>query len=132
MQKLLTLIIVTMALAASVDAKAPVYDPWYYRDARDPLFIVPDKAQHFYGSAALATVSQKIIGKEAGTLLSVGAGLLWEINDNRTGAGFSWKDLTADCLGVLTARLAPKSPVVCWLNYSDIKKQITINAAIRF
>ena len=71
-----------------------------------------DKAAHFIGSYFYEQILEALyrsVGlsdSEARTpalLVTIAEGLLIEVGDGFTGAGFSWQDLTADALGALAA-----------------------------
>jgi hypothetical protein len=112
----------------------PVYgDPWYFRNPSMGIqFMVPDKAQHYYGSAMLTATSSKVLGKDVGAVASLVAGFLWEIKDDHVGHGFSVRDLVADGLGVLTSRIGWSGPVKVYGDYSVTEETVSINASFSF
>lgn len=92
-------------------------DPWYYQTNLDYRFYVPDKAQHFYGSYFLAYLTS--------TKLSLICGLLKEIYDNQKGVGFSYRDIIANCLGILANKIN-KHRFKLWVPYDQQKHQIKL------
>jgi hypothetical protein len=115
-------------------------DPWYYQtDDRGLIFMVPDKAQHYWGSYALAEIAQDKLGTIPGAVTAFVLGFLWEVKDSKTNlgtanggvVGFSYRDLIADGLGVLSSTLA-NDRWAFYVDYSTVRKEITFNASVRF
>lgn len=117
-----------MSLCSPVAAFDPpsMDDPWYYQTYERGLeFAVPDKAQHYWGSYGLSEVF--------GPYAALGLGILWEIKDDKLqGVGFSYKDLIADGLGVISSRINKDNKIRMWLDYSVAKQEITLRAAMVF
>ena len=117
----------------------PSYDPWYYQSNNQGLaFMVPDKAQHYWGSYGLNTIGQKYLGNTVGSLTALTLGYLWEVKDSKTSlgtanggvVGFSYKDLIADYIGVASSLINKNSQVKMWLDYSTSDKEIMFNISI--
>lgn len=110
----------------------PSRDVWYYRQANGGLeFQVPDKAQHYYGSALLAQANSKLIGnKIIGHAAALVQGFLWECNDNKHGRAFSVRDLYADGLGVLTSFIGWRGNVRLFCDYDTQAETITLNVSV--
>ena len=113
----------------------PDYDPWYYRSNKQGyLFTIPDKAQHFYGSALLNEVGKRLPLPErnlTSPILAFAAGFMYEVWQERRGIGFSHRDLVANVLGVATSQFSSQS-LKMWLDYSTTEKIITFNVSIAF
>lgn len=113
-------------------------DAWYYQDDNRLTFMIPDKAQHYWGSYALSEIGQKYFGNKIGPLTAFVLGYLWEVKDSRTSlgtmndgvVGFSYKDLIADGVGVLSSLVNQSEDVRLWLNYSTRDKEIILNMTI--
>tara|TARA_Y100001970_G_C14213253_1_gene848146 strand:+ start:2094 stop:2477 length:384 start_codon:yes stop_codon:yes gene_type:complete len=81
--------------------------------SQNDKWIAIDKLQHFSYSCFLSFGTQYILvnkldhreGKALpfSSLLSLSAGILKEINDKRGGSYFSYKDMVANGIGILTA-----------------------------
>ena len=81
--------------------------------SQNDKWIAIDKLQHFSYSCFLSFGTQYILvnkldlieGKAVpiSSLLSLSAGILKEINDKRGGSYFSYKDMVANGIGILTA-----------------------------
>ena len=86
-------------------------DPWYYETDSDWRFAVPDKFQHFWGSAFLSYMTDPTIA----FLCGVGK----EIYDLKVAkVGFSYRDLIADFLGIVSERsMSRSSKLKAWLDY---------------
>jgi len=98
---------VLCAVAVSLTAGcAYASDPWYFQTDTHVGFVVPDKAQHFWGSWALA--------EKAGPVSALVVGVLWELYQDRKGDHICARDLLADGLGVLSAEFAPGRMAVVW------------------
>ena len=103
------------------------------------MYMIPDKAQHYYGSYLLSSVSQKYLGDVVGPLTTFAVGFLWEVKDNKSKLnghpgiliGFSTRDLIADGLGVLSSIVNKGSKVKMWLDYSRIDKEIMFNVSMK-
>lgn len=140
MKHYLLSVIVVYLLASSAFAFDPPScgDPWYHQDDSRPAFMIPDKAQHYWGSYTLSMVGQKYLGKKVGPLTAFALGFLWEVKDSKTSlgtmnggiVGFSYKDLIADGIGVLSALVNQSESVRLWLNYSTRDKEIILNMTI--
>lgn len=110
----------------------PNNDPWYYQsNDRGLTFMIPDKAQHYWGSYALSKVGSKYLGDKTGTLTAIALGFIWEVKDNKVGNGFSYKDLIADYLGVATSIVNKNKDIKLWLNYSTTRQEIMLNICWR-
>lgn len=113
-------------------------DPWYYQsNNRGLAFMVPDKAQHYWGTRALAEVAKLRMSGVAAATLALAAGFMWEVKDNYTplGAGglvgFSWRDFVADILGA-GGTLLDNETVTTWVQWSTKEKTITLNISVRW
>ena len=81
--------------------------------SQNDKWMAIDKLQHFTYSCFISFGTQYILvnkldlieGKAVpiSSLLSLSAGILKEINDKRGGSYFSYKDMVANGLGILTA-----------------------------
>ena len=112
-------------------------DPWYCQDDSRPMFWIPDKAQHYWGSYTLSMVGQKYLGKKTGPLTAFVLGFLWEVKDSKTSlgtngtVGFSYRDLIADGAGVLSTIVNQKDDIKLWCDYSTACKTISLNICIK-
>jgi hypothetical protein len=113
-------------------------DPWYYQsDDRGITFQVPDKAQHYYGSYILNDINTHYLG-EWGPAVTFALGFLWEVKDSQTPwndgvVGFSYKDLLADALGILSSQLNREhSNIRMYLTYDKHREQITLHTSWLF
>ncbi|MGH8014657.1 MAG: hypothetical protein ACREBV_00515 [Candidatus Zixiibacteriota bacterium] len=114
----------TFSPAEESQAKSPEHDPWYYVRDDAYRFIVPDKFQHFYGSAILTEV--------VGPMPALAFGVLKEIHDDDQAlVGFSVKDITADVLGIMSARFARTEKVKLWLDWDPGQETLILNIGIR-
>ena len=103
-------------------AEAPVYDPWYYVDASYKL-SVPDKFQHFWGSAALTEI--------LGPMPALALGITKEIYDDKIAhVGFSTRDIVADIFGVVSAKLTESEKVSLWLDWIPEDQAIILQFGI--
>ncbi len=113
----------------------PNYDPWYYQCSEQGYaFTVPDKAQHFYGSAMLNEFNKRLPlpGIDVmGPVLSFAAGFMYEAWQDQRGAGFSQRDLFSDAMGVAASQLSSEN-VVIWLDYSAREQALVFNVTLRF
>lgn len=112
----------------------PNYDPWYYQsDDQGYTFTIPDKAQHFYGSALLNEFSKKLplpgIDFMA-PVISFTAGFMYETWQDQRGVGFSQRDLFADAMGVAASHLSNEN-IVIWLDYSEQEEVLLFNVSFR-
>ena len=113
-------------------------DPWYCQDDNRPAFMIPDKAQHYWGSYTLSEIGQKYLSKKVGPIVAFTLGFLWEVKDSKTSlgtanggvVGFSYRDLIADGVGVLSSLVNQSESVRLWLNYSTYDKEIILNMTI--
>jgi len=120
----LTVFVFVMALFSAEESKADTasYDPWYYVDATYK-FAVPDKFQHFWGSAALTEI--------LGPMPALAIGISKEIyDDKKTRVGFSSRDIVADILGVVSAKLTETEKVSLWLDWRPEDKVIIVQIGI--
>lgn len=101
--------------------------------------MVPDKAQHYWGSYLLSEVSQKYLGDKAGPLITFALGFFWEVKDSKTSlgtvdggvVGFSYKDLLADGVGILSSAINRRGTLKLWMDYSTLHKEITFNVSLK-
>ena len=106
------------------NADEPAYDPWYYVHYKTYKFSLPDKLQHFYGSAAL--------GKVVGPMPALALGLSKEVFDDQYAkVGFSVKDVVADMLGIMSSQLAQTDNVALWLNWDPTEESLMLQVGIR-
>lgn len=105
-------------------AESPKYDPWYYVHSSEYDFIVPDKFQHFYGSAILTEI--------IGPMPALAFGMLKEVHDDTDKlVGFSMKDITADVLGIMSAKFARSENIKLWLDWDPAEETLVVNFGIR-
>ncbi len=119
---LFLLILLLPSPAASFDL--PAIDPWYFQSDDDWQFMVPDKAQHYYGSQLLVEMGLHPAAAFA-------AGLAYEVYQDETGIGFSYKDLIADAFGVLAGRVNSEK-FYLFMNYSTHEKILKLSAVLTF
>jgi hypothetical protein len=132
-----TAVVVVLLLLAAHPAQAfdlPKYDPWYYQSSvQGYTFAIPDKAQHFYGSAMVNEFSKRLPlpGIDIlGPILSLTAGFMWETYQDQKGIGFSERDLAADAMGVAASQLSSEH-LSLWLDYSTTERVIMFRVAVR-
>jgi hypothetical protein len=130
LSKLLIAVLAVM-LCSQVHARPPATDPWFYSDNRDPLFMAPDKFQHYYGSFGLAAIGARYTSRPVAAAGAFVAGLLWEIKDDQIGVGFSWKDLVADGLGSIAGAVGWSGPLCFSLTYNDAERTIMARATLK-
>lgn len=112
----------TLFSAEESAAEAPDYDPWYYVDA-SYKFSVPDKFQHFWGSAALTEI--------LGPMPALALGITKEIYDDKIAhVGFSSRDIIADILGIVSAKLTETEKVSLWLDWRPEDEVIIVQIAL--
>ena len=105
-------------------AEPPKYDPWYYVHDNAYRFTVPDKFQHFYGSAMLTEI--------IGPMPALAFGFIKEVHDDSEAkVGFSIKDIAADALGVMSAKFAKTKSVKLWLDWDPTEETLVVNFGIR-
>jgi len=128
---------VLLVLLTAYPAQAfdlPKFDPWYYQSHEQGYtFTIPDKAQHFYGSAMVNELSKQLPlpGIEIlGPILSLTAGFMWETYQDQKGIGFSERDLAADAMGVAASQLSSEH-LSFWLDYSTAEQVIMFKVAMR-
>ncbi len=120
----LIMFVFAAALFSAEESKADTasYDPWYYVDATY-RFSVPDKFQHFWGSAALTEI--------LGPMPALAIGISKEIYDEKkTRVGFSSRDIVADILGVVSAKLTETEKVSLWLDWRPQDDAIIVQIGI--
>ena len=120
----LSIFVFAMSLFSAEESRADTadYDPWYYVDA-SYKFSVPDKFQHFWGSAALTEI--------LGPMPALALGISKEIyDDKKTKAGFSSRDIVADILGVISAKLTERNKVSLWLDWRPEDEAIIVKIGI--
>ena len=120
----LTVFVLAMFLFSAEESKADTasYDPWYYVD-ETYKFSVPDKFQHFWGSAALTEI--------LGPMPALALGITKEIyDDKKTKVGFSSRDIVADILGVVSAKLTETDKVSLWLDWRPAEDVIIVQIGI--
>lgn len=109
----------------------PASDPWYHQSNDKFGFMVPDKAQHYWGSRLLAAALDRLPlpGKLViYPLLAFAAGLGYEMWQEHRGIGLSVRDLAANVLGIAGQRAGP---LLTWVEYSTTDKTITFNVSVR-
>ncbi len=119
-------LVLFLALSPAEESQAdpPKYDPWYYVDDGTYKFIVPDKFQHFYGSAVLTEL--------IGPMPALALGFAKEVyDDSEAKVGFSMKDIAADALGVMSAKFARSESVKLWLDWNPTQETLVVNFGIR-
>ena len=120
----LTVLVFAISFFSAEESKADTasYDPWYYVDATYK-FSVPDKFQHFWGSAALTEI--------LGPMPALAIGISKEIyDDKKAKAGFSSRDIVADILGVVSAKLTETDKVNLWLDWRPEDDAIIVQIGI--
>ena len=127
-------IIIALLIGSNVLAFDPPScgDPWYYQNDNHPTFWVPDKAQHYWGSYLLNTTISQHVDKKVSTVATLALGFLWEVKDSQTSlgkgkVGFSYRDLIADGLGVVSAVINTGSTWKMYVDYSTVDETITFN-----
>ena len=130
----LLVLLVLLAAHPAQGFDLPKYDPWYYQSNEQGYrFTIPDKAQHFYGSALINEFSKQLPlpGIEIlGPILSLTAGFMWETYQDQKGIGFSERDLAADAMGIVASQLSSEH-MSLWLHYSTTEKVIMFKVAMR-
>lgn len=110
----------------------PDYDPWYYQShGQGYLFLIPDKAQHFYGSAAVNECAKQLPLpgiRILGPVLSLTAGFMYEVYQDQKGIGFSERDMLADALGIAASQFSTEQLTI-WLDYSPTQQVIMFRVA---
>ena len=120
----LTVFVFAISLFFAEESKADTasYDPWFYVDATYK-FSVPDKFQHFWGSAALTEI--------IGPMPALAIGISKEIYDDKNAkVGFSSRDIVADILGVVSAKLTETDKVNLWLDWRPEDDAIIVQIGI--
>jgi len=115
-------------------------DPWYYQSNDKCSFWIPDKAQHYYGSYLLNCINTEYLGKWKGSIATLTLGFLWEVKDSKTALdttnggviGFSYRDLIADGLGVLSSQINKRNDLKIWITYNTEKEFIMLNVCKLF
>jgi len=102
----------------------PDYDPWYFQSDDEWRFMVPDKAQHYYGSQLLVEVGLHPSAAFA-------AGFMYEVYQDERGIGFSYKDLIADAFGVLAGSVNSEK-FYLFMDYSTTDEILKLNAVWTF
>ncbi len=114
----------TLSPAEESQAESPKHDPWYYVNDSEYKFIVPDKFQHFYGSAVLTEL--------IGPMPALAFGFIKEIHDDSEArVGFSMKDIAADALGIMSAKFARTESIKLWLDWDPVEETLVVNFGIR-
>lgn len=123
------LLLVCIGFHDALAFELPKSDPWYYQaDNRGLSFMVPDKAQHYWGSAFLGYVGKQLplpLRRVTVPFLALGAGYLWEIWQQDQGIGFSERDFVADAFGVLSSQISSRD-LKMHMDYSLSEKTITL------
>ena len=120
----IVILVLTIAPAEETKAKAPDYDPWYYVNDAAYKFTVPDKFQHFYGSAILTEI--------IGPMPALTFGVIKEVHDDSDAlVGFSMKDIAADMLGVMSAQFARSEKVTLWLDWDPGEETLVLHLGVR-
>jgi len=103
--------------------------------------MIPDKAQHYWGSYLLNEILTKHLGSVKGSLITFSLGFLWEVNDNQTQltldpedgvVGFSYRDLIADGFGAVSSLINKSEKYKVMLDYSDREKWIMLKGYLIF
>lgn len=115
-----TFIFLAMILATTAAAQS---DPWYFQTDTDIRFLVPDKAEHFWGSY--------MITRAVGPVPAFLVGVAYESYQASQGGFFSERDVAANALGILSAIINPHSPplAVLWDKEQGV---IILQTTIRF
>ena len=122
----LTFFILFAALMPAEESRAesPKSDPWYYVNDKTYKFSAPDKFQHYYGSAILTEI--------IGPMPALAFGVLKEVHDDSHSlVGFSFRDLTADVLGIMSAKFARTENIKLWLDWDPSQETLVLNLGIR-
>ena len=120
----LTVFVFAMSLFSTEESRADTaaHDPWLYVGATYK-FSVPDKFQHFWGSAALTEI--------LGPMPALALGISKEIYDDKVAqVGFSSRDIVADILGVVSAKLTETNKVSLWLDWRPQEDVIMVQIGI--
>ncbi|MCH9024922.1 MAG: hypothetical protein IH931_06270 [candidate division Zixibacteria bacterium] len=120
----LTVFVFALSLISAEESNADTasYDPWYYVDA-SYKFSVPDKFQHFWGSVALT----EILGPMPALAIGIGKEIY---DDKKIKVGFSSRDIVADILGVISAKLTETEKVSLWLDWRPEDDVIIVQIGI--
>jgi len=95
--------------------------------------MIPDKVQHFYGSALLNEVNRRLILRgddAAASLFTLTLGVMYEVYQDSRGIGFSRRDVIANVLGVAASQLSTER-LVLWVDYSTFEKVIMFKVTVR-
>ena len=120
----LTVFVFAMSLFSTEESRADTaaYDPWLYV-VISYKFSVPDKFQYFWGSAALTEI--------LGPMPALALGITKEIYDDKVAqVGFSSRDIVADILGVVSAKLTETDKVSLWLDWCPQEAVIMVQIGI--
>ena len=127
------LLMLTLLSAEAGGFDLPASDPWYYQsDDRGLAFMVPDKAQHYWGSRLLVAALDRLplpAKSVTSPLLAFAAGLGYELWQESQGIGFSPRDLLANVLGIAGQRVGA---LATWVEYSIVEGTITFNVSVKF
>jgi len=121
-----SMLVLLLSVGPMEESKADVvsYDPWYYVETNVYKFTVPDKFQHFYGSAMLS--------RFVGPMPAFALGVSKEVyDDSYAKVGFSIKDIAADFLGIMSAKFARTDKVSLWLNWSPTQETLVLQFGLR-
>ena len=125
----IVLLLVCLGYQNSPAFELPNYDPWYYQSDHQGLsFMIPDKAQHYWGSALLGFVGNQLplpLRQVTVPFLALGAGYFWEVWQQDQGIGFSERDLVADAFGVLSSQINSED-FKMHMDYSLSEKTVTL------
>jgi len=95
--------------------------------------MIPDKVQHFYGSALLNEVNRRFTLRgddAAASLFTLTLGVMYEVYQDSRGIGFSKRDVIADVLGVAASQLSTER-LILWVDYSTFEKVIMFKVTVR-
>ncbi|MBU0846412.1 hypothetical protein KKH23_04425, partial [Patescibacteria group bacterium] len=84
MKLLITISLFFLLTVSTTAFEPPTWgDPWYYQSNEQGLmFLIPDKAQHYYGSYILGEVITTNTNEWIGPLVALGLGFVWEVKDD--------------------------------------------------
>lgn len=130
---ILTLFGLFFIAPAANSFELPNHDPWFYQSTEQGyLFMIPDKAQHAWGSMLLNNTFKELnlpAEKISAPLLSFAAGFFYEVYQENQGLGFSQRDLVSDVAGILASELTGDSTVM-YISYESSTKIIMVNFSI--
>jgi len=134
MRTLCVILLIISVAPVSYSFDLPDKDPWYFQsNEAGYTFLIPDKSQHYWGSALLNEFGKKLPlphKNVTSPTLAFAAGFIYEVWQEMNGIGFSPRDLAADALGILSSQLNTDT-FVMWMDYCNSERTIMINFSRR-